>query len=71
MLPLSVGVPPAGRSAGGHLQVANWIGEVARTVPLVYQPTLLPGGTMTRPEGVLLPQPLYTVYDGSCLHLRV
>ena len=40
------------------------IGEVARTVPLVYQPTLLPGGTMTRPEGVLLPQPLYTVYDG-------
>ena len=47
------------------------IGEVARTVPLVYQPTLLPGGTMTRPEGVLLPQPLYTVYDGSCLHLRV
>ena len=25
--------------------------EVARIVPLVYQPTKLPGGTMTRPEG--------------------
>ena len=25
--------------------------EVARTVPLVYQPTQLPGGTMTRPKG--------------------
>ena len=47
------------------------IGQVARTVPLVYQPTLLRGGTMTRPKGVLLPQTLYTVYDSSCLHLRV
>ena len=45
------------------------IGEVARTVLLVYQPTLLPGGTMTRPEGVSLPQALYTVYEGLCLHL--
>ena len=25
--------------------------EVTHTVPLVYQPTQLPGGTMTRPEG--------------------
>ena len=40
-------------------------------VLLVYQPTLLPGGTMACPEGVLLPQLLYTVYGGSCLHLRV
>ena len=47
------------------------IREVTCTVPLVYQRTPLPGGTMTRPEGVLLPQPLYTVYDGSCLHLRL
>ena len=46
-------------------------GEVAHTVPLVYQPTQLPGGTMTRPEGALLPLPPYTVYDGACLHLRV
>ena len=47
------------------------IGEVSRTVLLVYQPTLLPGGTTTHPEGVLLPQPLYTVYDGSCFYFRV
>ena len=25
-------------------------GEVAHTVPLVYHPSQLPGGTMTRPE---------------------
>ena len=45
--------------------------EVAHTVPLVYQPDQLPGGTMTRPKGALLPLPPYTVYDGACLHLRV
>ena len=45
--------------------------EVANTVPLVYQPTELPGGTMTRPERALHPLPPYTVYDGACLHLRV
>ena len=39
------------------------LGEVAHTVPLVYQPTQLPGGTMTRPEGALFPLPPYTVYD--------
>ena len=33
-------------------------GEVSHTVPLVYQPTVLPRGTMTRPEGALLPLPL-------------
>ena len=47
------------------------IGEVAHTVPLVYQPIQLPGGTMTRPEAALRPLPPYTVYDGACLHLRV
>ena len=47
------------------------IGEVLHTVPLVYQPTQLPGGTMTRPEGALLPLPPYTVYNGACLHLGV
>ena len=47
------------------------LGEVARTVPLGYQPTQLPGGPMTRPKGALLPQPPYTVYDCACLHLRV
>ena len=46
-------------------------GEFTHTVPLVYQPTQLPGSTMTRPEGALLPPPAYTVYDGACLHLRV
>ena len=25
--------------------------EGARTIPMVYQPAQLPGGTMTRPEG--------------------
>ena len=30
-------------------------GEVSHTVPLVYQPTQLPGGTMTRPEGAFTP----------------
>ena len=30
-------------------------GEVARTVPLVYQPTQLPGGMMTRPKGAFTP----------------
>ena len=43
----------------------------AHTVPLVYQPTQLAGGTMTRPEGALLPLPPYTVYDDACLQLRV
>ena len=47
------------------------LGEVTHTVSLVYQPTQLPGGTMTRPEGALLRLPPYTVYDGVCLHLRV
>ena len=47
------------------------LGEVAHTVRLVYKPTQLPEGTMTRPEGALLPLPPYTVYDGACLHLRV
>ena len=47
------------------------LGEVVHTVPLVYQPTQLPGGTMTRPEGALLPLTPYTVYDGACLQLRV
>ena len=46
-------------------------GEVAHTVPLVYQPIQLPGGTMTCPEGALLTLPPSTVYDGACLHLRV
>ena len=46
-------------------------GEVTHTVLLVYQPTQLPTGTMTRPEGALLPLHPYTVYDGACLHLRV
>ena len=46
-------------------------GEVAHTVPLVYQPTQLPGGMMIRPEGALLPLPPYTVYDGARLHIRV
>ena len=46
-------------------------GEVAHTVPLVYQLTPLPVGTMTRPEGALLPLPPYTVCDGARLHLRV
>ena len=41
-------------------------GEVAHTVPLVYQPTQLVGGTMTSPEGALLPLPPYTMYDGAC-----
>ena len=47
------------------------IGVVVHTVPLVYQPAQLPGGTMTRPEGALLCLTPYTVYDGACLHLRV
>ena len=47
------------------------LGEVAHTVPLGYQPTQLPGGPLTRPEGALLPLPPYTVHDGACLHLRV
>ena len=46
-------------------------GKVIDTVLLVYRPTQLPGGTMTRPEGALLPLPPYTVYDGACSHLRV
>ena len=29
--------------------------QVANTVPLVYQPTQLPGGTMTRSEGAFTP----------------
>ena len=29
--------------------------EVAQTFLLVYQPTKLPGGTMTRPEGAFTP----------------
>ena len=45
--------------------------EVAHTVSLVYQPTQLPAGKMTPPEGALLCLPPYTVYDGACLHLRV
>ena len=47
------------------------LGGVAHTVPLLYRPTQLPGGTITRPEGALLPLPPYTVYNGACLHLRV
>ena len=47
------------------------VGEVARTVPLVYQPTQLPGGPVTRPKGALLPLSPYTLYDGACLHLPV
>ena len=45
--------------------------EVPHIVLLVYQPTQLPGGTMTRPEGALPPLPPYTMYNGACLHLRV
>ena len=45
--------------------------EVTHTVPLVYEPTQLPGGRMRRPEGALLPLPQNTVYDGACLHLCV
>ena len=69
MLHLTVGMSLAGCKAG----VASMLqlGEVAHTVPLVYQPTQLPGGTMTQPEGALLPLPPYSVYDGACLHLRV
>ena len=47
------------------------VGEVPHTVPLVYQPTQLPGGTMTAPDGALLPLLPYTVYDSARLHLRV
>ena len=47
------------------------LGKVAQTVPLVYQPTQLPGGPMTGLEGALLPLPPYTVYDVACIHLRV
>ena len=40
--------------------------EVARAVLLGYQPTLLPGGTQTRPKGLLVPfnplAPLMTVH---------
>ena len=52
MLPLSVGVSPAGGKTGVNLRQCV---EVARTVPLGYQPTQLPGGTMTPPEGAILP----------------
>ena len=45
--------------------------EVTHTVPLVYQPSQIPGGTMTRPKGALFPLAQYTVSDGACLHLRV
>ena len=38
------------------------LGEVAHTAPLVYQPTQLPGGTMTHPEGALPPLPLPKLY---------
>ena len=47
------------------------VSSVTRTVPLVYQPTQLPEGTMTRPEGASFPLPPYIVYDGACLRLRV
>ena len=47
------------------------LGDVAHTVPLVYQPTQLPAGTMTCPKGALLPLHPYTMYDGACFHLRV
>ena len=48
-------------------------GEAAHTVPLVYQPTQVPGlpRRPTRPQGALLPLPPYTVYHGACLHLCV
>ena len=31
------------------------LGVVAHTLPLVYKPIQLPGGTMTRPEGAFTP----------------
>ena len=46
--------------------------EVARNFPLVYQPTKLPGGTMTRPEETFYsPYPHTTcmtvhVYTSAC-----
>ena len=44
------------------------LGEVAHTVPLVYQPTELPGRTMKRLEGALLPVHPYTHTLPPCTH---
>ena len=49
-------------------------GEVAHTIPLVYQPTQLPGGTITRPEGAFTPPtPIHRVsrcmFTPPCVNL--
>ena len=69
MFLLSVGVSPAAVKQG-VLSMRQYV-EVVLTVPIGYQHMQLPRGTMTRPEGALLLQPPYTVYDAACVHLCV